>query len=340
MTPKGAGWPGAALETTVLPDSVREVVGGRVVRLGKEAERVLALAAVIGREFDLDLLAQAAGASEDDVLDILDGAAGAALVSEFPDTPGRFQFTHALIQHTLYEDLRPTRRARAHRQVAEALEEVGAGKLRSLGRRARPALGGGDPAERPGQGDRLLPAAGDAALAALAPADAVRYYTQALELSAQGPNADPVLELDVTIGLGTAMRQSGDPGFRDTLLGASRRAADLGDTDRLVAACLANSRGTFSTVSTIDEEKVEILETALDRLDDERRPPCPGPRHALHRANRGQLARARQALADEALAIAQRQGDDATMVRVINHVLLPLSVPHLLDISTVRAEEG
>ena len=117
---------GASLETTVLPDSVREVVGGRIVRLGREAERVLAIAAVVGREFDLDLLARAAGASEDDVLDILESAVGAALVREFAEAPGRFQFTHALIEHTLYEDLRPTRRARAHRQVAEALEEVGA----------------------------------------------------------------------------------------------------------------------------------------------------------------------------------------------------------------------
>ena len=46
------------------------------MRLGKEAERVLALAAVIGREFDLDLLARAAAPSEDDVLDILEGAVG------------------------------------------------------------------------------------------------------------------------------------------------------------------------------------------------------------------------------------------------------------------------
>ena len=49
------------------------------------------------------------------------------------------------------------------------------------------------------------------------------------------------------------------------LLGACRRAAALGDTDRLIAAGLANNRGTFSTVSTIDEEKVAMLETALDR---------------------------------------------------------------------------
>ena len=42
--------------------------------------------------------------------------------------------------------------------------------------------------------------------------------------------------IDLAIGLGTAERQTGDPAFRDTLLDAAHRAADLGDTDRLAAA--------------------------------------------------------------------------------------------------------
>ena len=76
---------------------------------------MLSTAAVIGRDFDLDLLARATNTSEDDLLDILDAAASAALVRELADTPGRYNFAHALMQHTLYEDLGPTRRAREHR---------------------------------------------------------------------------------------------------------------------------------------------------------------------------------------------------------------------------------
>ena len=113
-----------SLEQMALPDSVREVIGARVGRLGPDAERVLSMAAVIGRDFDLDLLARATKTSEDELLDILDAAAAVALVRELADTPGRYNFAHALIQHTLYEDLGPTRRARAHRQVAEALEDA------------------------------------------------------------------------------------------------------------------------------------------------------------------------------------------------------------------------
>ena len=39
-----------------LPQSVREVIGRRVERLGPDARTALSAAAVIGREFDLDLL--------------------------------------------------------------------------------------------------------------------------------------------------------------------------------------------------------------------------------------------------------------------------------------------
>ena len=51
-------------------------------------------------------------------------AAGADLVREPADVSGRYQFAHALIQHTLYEGLGSNRRAQAHRQVAEALEII------------------------------------------------------------------------------------------------------------------------------------------------------------------------------------------------------------------------
>ena len=118
------GWVAeSALEQLALPDSVRVVIGARVGRLGTDARRVLSVASVIGRDFDLDLLARATKTSEDDLLDILDAAASVALVREVAET-GRYSFAHALIQHTLYEDLGHNRRARSHRQVAEALEDL------------------------------------------------------------------------------------------------------------------------------------------------------------------------------------------------------------------------
>ncbi len=51
----------ASLEDTPLPDSVRVVIGGRVGRLSQRAQRVLSQAAVIGHEFDVDVLARCTG---------------------------------------------------------------------------------------------------------------------------------------------------------------------------------------------------------------------------------------------------------------------------------------
>jgi tetratricopeptide (TPR) repeat protein len=329
-----------SLEQKALPDSVREVIGGRVVRLGQDAERVLSLAAVIGRDFDLDLLTKATKTSEDEVLDILEAATAASLVRELADAPGHYNFAHALIQHTLYEDLSLTRRARAHRQVGEALEALcGDPPGARVGELARHWFSATQPIDL-AKVISYSRQAGDAALNSLAPADALHYYAQALNLYPQVTDPDPILGIDLAIGLGIAQRQTGDPAFRDTLLDAARRAADLGDTERLVVAALSNDRGILTAAGAIDADKVEVLELALARL----------PARHLDRAlvlatlcselAQGSSLERRQALADEAVAIAESSGDDATIVRVLNHIFLPLHVPPLLEQSLARTADA
>jgi hypothetical protein len=319
-----------ALEHLALPDSVRVVIGARVGRLGKDAGRVLSVASVIGRDFDLDLLARATKSSENDLLDILDAAASVALVREVADT-GRYSFAHALIQHTLYEDLGHNRRARAHRQVAEALEDLcGDRPGARVGELARHWMSATQPIDM-AKAIGYSKQAGDAALGALAPGDALRHYAQALDLLRQVPDPDRVLGIDLAIGLGTAQRQIGDPASRETLLSAARHAFALGDVDRLAAAALANDRGYTSNNNATDAEKVEVLEMAVDRL------PFDHPDRALVLAtlcselSYGSTIERRKVLADEALAIATSSGDDATIARVINQVLLPLLVPSMLE---------
>jgi class 3 adenylate cyclase len=329
----------SAPEQLALPDSVRVVIGARVGRLGKAAGRVLSVASVIGRDFDLDLLARAAKTSEDDLLDILDAAASVALVREVAET-GRYSFAHALIQHTLYEDLGHNRRARSHRQVAEALEDLcgdqpGA-RVGELARHWTCATQPIDLAKAIGYSKQ----AGDAALGALAPGDALRYYAQALDLYPQVADPDPVMEIDLAIGLGTAQRQTGDPASRETLLTAARQAADLGDTNRLVAAALANDRGYTTNNNATDIDKVMVLEMAVDRL------PFDHPERALALATLcselayGSTLERRRALADEALGIATSSGDDATIARVVNQVLFPLLVPSMLEQLLTWTEDG
>ena len=323
-----------------LPDSIREVIGARVGRLGPEAGKVLSTAAVVGRDFDFEVLALATNTDEDELLDILEAGARAALIREVSAAPGRYSFTHALIQHTLYADCGVTRRTRAHRRVAEALEELWQDRsCARLGELARHWVNTSQPVDLPKALDYSRQA-GDAALEALAPAEALRYYSQALDLYADADPANPVLGLDLTIGLGTAQRQTGDPVFRETLLDAARRADEMGDTERVVAAALANDRGFYSAVGATDVDKVEILGRALDSLDSDT------PDRSLVLATlcselaHGSSLERREALAEEALAVAEHSGDDAIVVRVLNHLYVPLQVPALLALSLARTAEA
>ena len=327
------------LDQITLPDSVREVIGARVGRLGPEAGRVLAVASVIGRDFDLDLLAQSTRTSEGDLLDILEAAAAAALVREPAESSGRYSFTHALIQHTVSEDMGPNRRAQAHRQVAQALEDLCAGRPGvRVGELARHWMAATQPIDLAKAIDYSRQA-GDAALEALAPDEARHYYAQALEICAQTDDSDPVLALDLAIGLGSAQRQMGDPEFRKTLLGTAHRAVELGDTRRLVISALLNDRG-FRVLGSTDSDKIEVLEMALARLPGDHRD------RALLLASLCKELPAecplerRRALSDEALAIAEASGDDATIVRVLLQVSLPLRLPPLLHQSLSRSADA
>ena len=58
------------------------------------------------------------------LFEVLEEALAARVIEELPQSVGRYQFTHALIQETLAEELSLTRRVRLHARIAEALEEM------------------------------------------------------------------------------------------------------------------------------------------------------------------------------------------------------------------------
>ena len=110
-------------------------------------------------------------------------------------------------------------------------------------------------------------AAGDEAQVRLAPDEAVRWFSQALELVDQVESSD-VARCDTLIRLGVAQRLAAVPAFRETLLEAARLAGRLRDTGRLVASALANSRGFQSSAGVVDTERIEVLHAALDAVGD------------------------------------------------------------------------
>ena len=95
-------------------------------------------------------------------------------------------FEHALINHTLYQGLGETRRARLHHRVAEALEELYGGDPGAASGRAGAALAAGDSLGRQAKSRGTTLRAGRRALDSLAPSEAVKLFGDALELLGVG----------------------------------------------------------------------------------------------------------------------------------------------------------
>ncbi|TLN17040.1 hypothetical protein FDZ71_06530, partial [bacterium] len=109
-----------------IPDGLRDVIGKRLSGLSEGCNRVLSVAAVIGREFRLEVLQKVAGMSDEDVFKALEEARKAAVVEERAGAGAvvNYRFAHAFFRQTLYEEIIAPRRIRLHQQVARALEEV------------------------------------------------------------------------------------------------------------------------------------------------------------------------------------------------------------------------
>lgn len=100
---------------------VQSVIAGRLARLGDTARQLLGVAAVIGRDFPVDVLVTAAGIDAEHAVRGLDELWRHRIVREQGDG-GSYDFSHDRIRQVAYQDLSPARRRLLHGQVADALE--------------------------------------------------------------------------------------------------------------------------------------------------------------------------------------------------------------------------
>ncbi len=108
-----------------IPNSVKAVIRRRLSKLSRLCRDVLSTAAVIGREFDFEILtALRADVAEAQLLNVIDEARQGHVVVEMTERTERYHFRHALIQQTLYEDVSVSRRVRQHARIAETLEAL------------------------------------------------------------------------------------------------------------------------------------------------------------------------------------------------------------------------
>jgi class 3 adenylate cyclase/tetratricopeptide (TPR) repeat protein len=302
-----------------IPDSVREVIGQRLSRLPEPVDRLLSLAAVIGPEFDVAVLCPLAGLDRSMVLDALAAARQAALVREVQDAPGRFTFAHALIRHTLYEELGPARQVEAHRRVAETLESLagdGEAYVSELARHWVAAIPQSRVrAEDVGRAARYAEQAGLRAMASLAYEEAAQHFAGALRAANHADDRAQVCEL--LILLGEAQCCGGDPAHRETLLDAGHRALERGDPDRAARAALANQPGLFSRMGAVDAERVAALEAALDAVGSAATPARARLLASLATELQFSGADRRLELAQEAVEVARLAYDPATVAHAL-----------------------
>ncbi|MGQ9582863.1 MAG: ATP-binding protein [Thermoplasmatota archaeon] len=119
VDPRSPEWYQSTSLTRVnLPSSVEDIVLRRVDRLDGRGREVLGLAAVIGVQFDFELLRRVSGLDEMELASVLESMVGARLVSE------GLRFDHGVIREVLYKRTPPFKLAVMHKRVGLALEEL------------------------------------------------------------------------------------------------------------------------------------------------------------------------------------------------------------------------
>jgi len=311
-----------------LPDGVRGVVSERLNRLSPDANRALAVGAVAGATFSIDLLERIPEATAGaDVLDALDEAVAAQVLLEVPGPPGRYTFGHALLRQVLRQGLTAGRRSRLHQRIGEAYEALGGGEAHLVAL-AYHFTEAGD-VER---ATRYALAAGLQAVGTLAFEVAVTLLERGLACMDAGLDPDRARRADLLLALADARRLVGDvEGARQAASRAAVDARAIGSASHLAGAAMLHTG--LGLAGRPDPAVRALCEEALAALG----PAASGlrvqvlARLALQRALWEGEAPAGSAVAEEALRLARTLGEPGALHTALFARAVTLMGSHHVD---------
>lgn len=297
------------------PRSVLDVVRVRLDRVSPECRRLVQVAAVVGRDFPLPLVARALDIPVAQCLPVIDEAIAYGLVDRIGHS-GDYRFVHALTREAVEASLTTTDRTALHRAVAEAIEAHFAGDLsehvadiaRHWGQLA--PYGEGTTARR------WTIRAADEAVRRLAFEEGARLYRAALALPATPPSA--IERCRVLIALGRAAYFAGDlEGCMNTAAAASEAARAAQSPEFMAEAALVLEAVADAGVNAVAKQLCEQALAGLGSTEYE-------ALRARLLAQRSRLAfydgqqERVQALSAAALDLARASGDDRALVEALH----------------------
>jgi len=260
-----------------IPDTVQELIGARLDRLGPEAKRVAQVAAVLGRQFRSTQLAEILAGERVDVARELDRLERRGIVHRKNVlAPDEYRFGESLVQEVAYEALLLRERRSLHERIGTLLERESDGRDPARLALLAHHFARGD--DRRKAITALLQAA-HAAEALPSYSDAIAFYRQAWELAdaafTESGGTDDELKralVDATLGVLRISVLYG-PTHHDEAERAAERgrplAEEIGNIDTLASfhtfhglALMGREREHFARGLALVEEGLAIAQRA------------------------------------------------------------------------------
>jgi DNA-binding SARP family transcriptional activator/tetratricopeptide (TPR) repeat protein len=211
------------------PSSAKQVIAARVDRLPEQARALADVAAIVGQGFNMDLVRDVAGWSENEVFDALGELIDRHIVKETGGRSGyAYAFSHHLIQRSIYADVAPEIRIRCHRHIARVLEETYANRT---GQFAADIAHHHDLGNEPEKAAAAFLGAARHAQEVYAYDEALSHVRRCLDLAKDATTRFEALGLRERIGARRGDRES----QRDDLVELTDLAAQSGDVHALAS---------------------------------------------------------------------------------------------------------